>query len=122
MQRYEYNYKYLLEAARDFELDTKDLEKIWDAENDRFSDAYTPEENANWNSHQRCRGRERFARQAYGRQCVLDFGTRAGARQPAKRQRPQTQHPGTTPRLPRGRKQVDFLYKKNSANEFDLHF
>ena len=46
MQRYEYNYQYLLEAARDFGLDTKDLEKIWDDEKGGFSDAYKPEENA----------------------------------------------------------------------------
>ena len=46
MQRYEYNYKYLLEAAREFGLDTKDLEKIWDDEKDGFSDAYQPDENA----------------------------------------------------------------------------
>ena len=46
MQRYEYNYKYLLEAAREFGLDTKDLEKIWDGEKDGFSDAYQPDENA----------------------------------------------------------------------------
>lgn len=46
MQRYEYNYKYLLDAAREFGLDTKDLEKLWDAEKDDFSDAYKPDENA----------------------------------------------------------------------------
>lgn len=46
MQRYEYNYKYLLEAAREFGLDTKDLEKIWDDEKDGFSDVYQPDENA----------------------------------------------------------------------------
>ena len=46
MQRYEYNYKYLLDAAREFGLDTKDLEKIWDDEKDGFSDAYQPDENA----------------------------------------------------------------------------
>jgi len=46
MQRYEYNYKYLLEAAREFGLDTKDLEKIWDDEKDGFSDACQPDENA----------------------------------------------------------------------------
>ena len=46
MQRYEYNYKYLLEAARKFGLDTKDLEKIWDDEKDGFSDACQPDENA----------------------------------------------------------------------------
>ena len=46
MQRYEYNYKYLLDAAREFGLDTKDLEKIWDAEKDGFSDACQPDENA----------------------------------------------------------------------------
>ena len=44
MQRYEYNYKYLLEAAREFGLDTKDLEKIWDEEKDNFSDAYRSDE------------------------------------------------------------------------------
>ena len=46
MQRYEYNYKYLLDAAREFGLDTKDLEKIWDGEKNGFSDAYKPDENA----------------------------------------------------------------------------
>ena len=44
MQRYEYNYKYLLDAARGFGLDTKDLEKIWDGEKDDFSDAYKSDE------------------------------------------------------------------------------
>ena len=46
MQRYEYNYKYLLDAAREFGLDTKDLEQIWDGEKDGFSDASKPDENA----------------------------------------------------------------------------
>ena len=46
MQRYEYNYKDLLDAARGFGLDTKDLEKIWDGEKNGFSDAYKPDENA----------------------------------------------------------------------------
>ena len=32
MQRYEYNYKYLLDTAWEFGLDTKDLGEIWDAE------------------------------------------------------------------------------------------
>ena len=44
MQRYEYNYKYLLDAARGFGLDTKDLEKIWDGEKDDFSNAYKTDE------------------------------------------------------------------------------
>ena len=46
MQRYEYNYRYLLDAAREFSLNTEDLEKIWDDEKNRFSDAYKPDENA----------------------------------------------------------------------------
>ena len=46
MQRYEYSYKYLLEAAKEFGLDTKDLVKIWDEEKNGFSDAYRPDENA----------------------------------------------------------------------------
>ena len=46
MQRYEYNYKYLLDAAREFALNTEDLERIWDDEKNGFSDAYQPDENA----------------------------------------------------------------------------
>lgn len=46
MQRYEYNYRYLLDAAREFSLNTEDLEKIWDDEKNGFSDAYKPDENA----------------------------------------------------------------------------
>lgn len=46
MQRYEHNYKYLLDAAREFGLDTKDLEQIWDGEKDGFSDTSKPDENA----------------------------------------------------------------------------
>lgn len=46
MQRYEYNYKYLLDAAGKFGVNTKDLEKIWDDEKNGFSDACQPDEKA----------------------------------------------------------------------------
>ena len=46
MQRYEYNYRYLLESAKAYALPTADLEKIWDKSTDGFSTSYTPDQKA----------------------------------------------------------------------------
>ena len=46
MQRYEYNYKYLLEAAKAYALPTADLEKLWDKSTDGFSASYTSDQKA----------------------------------------------------------------------------
>ena len=44
MQRQGYNYGYLMEAAKESEVDTAKLEEIWDSQQQRFSDAYTAEQ------------------------------------------------------------------------------
>ena len=44
MQRYEYNYLFLLQAAREAGVDTAELEKIWDAENKEFSESFTSDQ------------------------------------------------------------------------------
>jgi len=44
MQRYEYNYRYLLEATKAYALPTSDLEKLWDKSTDGFSTSYTSDQ------------------------------------------------------------------------------
>ena len=44
MQRCEYNYRYLLEAAKAYALPTADLEKLWDKSTDGFSTSYTSDQ------------------------------------------------------------------------------
>jgi erythromycin esterase len=44
MQRIAYNYKYLLEAAQHFGIDTADLKKLWDEGTNSFSDAYNTDQ------------------------------------------------------------------------------
>jgi len=46
MQRYEYSYKYLLEAAKNYSLQTANLEKLWDKEKDAFAESSTPDQKA----------------------------------------------------------------------------
>lgn len=46
MQRYEYNYRYLLEAAREAGIDTAELEKLWDGEKNAYAESYTSEQRA----------------------------------------------------------------------------
>jgi len=46
MQRRAYNYRYLLEAMQEHNIDTTELERIWDGEKDAFADTYTVEERA----------------------------------------------------------------------------
>ena len=42
MQRYEYNYEYLIESAKEFGVDTTELEKLWN--DGELSDAYDTEQ------------------------------------------------------------------------------
>ena len=44
MQRCEYNYRYLLEAAKAYALPTADLEKLWNKSTDGFSASYTSDQ------------------------------------------------------------------------------
>ena len=44
MQRREYNYQYLLEAVKNGGMDTEELEKIWNQDNQEYTDGYTPEQ------------------------------------------------------------------------------
>ena len=44
MQRYEFNYLFLLQAAREAGVDTSELEKLWDAENKEFSESFTSDQ------------------------------------------------------------------------------
>ena len=44
MQRCEYNYRYLLEAAKAYALPTSDLEKLWGKSTDGFSVSYTSDQ------------------------------------------------------------------------------
>ena len=44
MQRYENNYRYLLEAAQDAGLDTSELEAVWDEDKDSYKQEYTSKE------------------------------------------------------------------------------
>lgn len=44
MQRYEYNYRYLLEAAREAGIDTAELEKLWDEEKNAYAEGYSSEQ------------------------------------------------------------------------------
>jgi erythromycin esterase len=44
MQRIGYNYKYLLESAQHFGINTADLEKLWDEGTNSFSDAYNTDQ------------------------------------------------------------------------------
>lgn len=46
MQRYEYSYEYLLEAAKKNDLPTADLEKLWDSEKNAYSATFTPDQKA----------------------------------------------------------------------------
>lgn len=46
MQRYDYNYKYLLEAAKNYSLQTTALEQLWDKGKDAFSTSSTPDQKA----------------------------------------------------------------------------
>lgn len=46
MQRYEYNYHYLLEAAREAGIDTAELEKLWDGEKNAYAEGYRSEQRA----------------------------------------------------------------------------
>ena len=46
MQRYAYNYQYLLEAAKEAKLDTSELEQIWDADRNQYAEAYTSQQRA----------------------------------------------------------------------------
>ena len=46
MQRYEHNYRFLLEAAEDLGIDTTELAKLWDVQTDEFSDAYDADQRA----------------------------------------------------------------------------
>lgn len=41
MQRREYTYKYLLEAVKDAGIDTKELEKLWNQDEQEYTDGYT---------------------------------------------------------------------------------
>ncbi|MDO4354583.1 MAG: erythromycin esterase family protein [Clostridia bacterium] len=44
MEQYAYSYRYLLEALQETNIDTEELEKIWDAEKNAYADAYTSEQ------------------------------------------------------------------------------
>lgn len=46
MQRYEKSYKYLLESAKKSEVDTKELEQIWDQDKNEYTDTYTSQQRA----------------------------------------------------------------------------
>ena len=46
MQLYEYNYQYLLEAAKNYSLPTADLEKLWDKGKDVFAESSTTDQKA----------------------------------------------------------------------------
>ncbi len=46
MQRYEHNYRFLLEAATDLGVDTTELAKLWDEQTDDFSEAYDVDQRA----------------------------------------------------------------------------
>lgn len=46
MQRQEYSYKFLAESVRKFGIGGDDIDKIWDEEKNKFSDAYDPEQRA----------------------------------------------------------------------------
>lgn len=44
MQRYEYNYKYLLEAAKEADVSTEQLEQIWDKDKNEYAEAYSSQQ------------------------------------------------------------------------------
>ena len=44
MQRYEYNYKYLLEAAKAADVSTEQLEQIWDKDKNEYAEAYSSQQ------------------------------------------------------------------------------
>lgn len=44
MQRNEYNFQYLLEGAKEFEVDTTELEKLWDSEKNGYSEDYNEDQ------------------------------------------------------------------------------
>ena len=46
MQLYEYNYKYLLEAAKTFAIPTVELEKLWDKSEGKYSASFTADQKA----------------------------------------------------------------------------
>ncbi len=46
MQLYEYNYKYLLEAAKTFAVPTVELEKLWDKSEGKYSASFTADQKA----------------------------------------------------------------------------
>lgn len=46
MQIYEYNYKYLLEAAKIYAVPTTELEKLWDTSEGKYSTSYTADQKA----------------------------------------------------------------------------
>lgn len=46
MQRYEYSYRYLLEAAREAGIDTAELEKLWDIEANAYASSYPLQQRA----------------------------------------------------------------------------
>ena len=46
MQLYENNYKYLLEAAKTYAVQTTDLEKLWDKTEGKYSASYTADQKA----------------------------------------------------------------------------
>lgn len=46
MQRYEYSYRYLLEAGREAGIDTAKLEELWDGETDAYADCYPSDQRA----------------------------------------------------------------------------
>ena len=46
MQLYEYNYKYLLEAAKTFAIPTVELERLWDKSEGKYSASFTADQKA----------------------------------------------------------------------------
>jgi erythromycin esterase len=46
MQRYAYNFKYLLEAAKNSNVNTEKLEQIWDKEKNEYIETYSSEQRA----------------------------------------------------------------------------
>ena len=46
MQRYEYDYEFLLEAAKQHDLQTAELEQLWDKETGGLSASYSPDQKA----------------------------------------------------------------------------
>lgn len=46
MQRYEYSYRYLLEATREAGIDTTELEKLWDGEANAYAESHPSEQRA----------------------------------------------------------------------------